>query len=76
MLKSTGVGIKGGCFEAQLSSGLAPANDSCENLSKNFLRLSGLETKTRRRFERKVDGRIFLILSAKIAMRQTQQARR
>ena len=61
MFKGTGVGVEGGCFEAELSSGFAPAGNSRKNLTENLFRFGGLETKARRGSERAGDGRIFLI---------------
>src|SRR5439155_26817822 len=61
MFKGTGVGVEGGCFEAELASGFAPAGNSRKNLTENPFRFGGVETKTRRGSERAGDGRIFLI---------------
>src|SRR6185437_10646082 len=63
MLEGTGVGVQHGCFEAQLSSGLAPARDGGENFAEDSFRFSGLETKTRSRCQRSSDGGFLLILS-------------
>ena len=61
MFKGTGVGVEGGCFEAELASGFAPAGNSRKNLTENLFRFRGLETKARRGGERTRDGRNFLI---------------
>ena len=61
MFKGTGVGVEGGCFEAELASGFAPAGNSRKNLTENLFRFRGLETKARRGGDRTSDGRNFLI---------------
>ena len=47
MLEGAGVGIEDGCFQTQFSPGFAPITDSGENFAKDFLRLDGIEPKSR-----------------------------
>ena len=61
MFKGTGVGVEGGCFEAELASGFAPAGNSRKNLTENLFRFGGIETEAWRGCDRTRDGRSFLI---------------
>ena len=62
MLEGAGVGIVRERFDAQLSSGLAPARNGSENFAEDSLRLGRLETKTPARSQRTGNGRIRLLL--------------
>ena len=61
MLEGSGVVVQDGCFEVELSSGLAPAGNSRENFAEIFFCLGRLEAKARRGGECAGDGWFFLI---------------
>ncbi|HNU99213.1 MAG TPA: hypothetical protein PKK20_04675 [Verrucomicrobiota bacterium] len=61
MFKGAGVSVEGGCFEAKLSSGFAPARNSRANYTEDLLCLRSFESKARRCSERAGYGWFFLI---------------